>query len=193
VVSEATILPGKDDFDHLAVAISARDQAAMATLYDALAPRAFGIAYRILGDRGAAEDALQDAFLTVWRQAEQIDRARGKLVSYVLTIVHHRAVDIARRKQGIEARRASVDPADLHLLTDDASTAILSDVDATAIRSCLKRLSREQREAIEMAYFQGLTYPEIAVRLDTPLGTIKSRMRLGLARMRQELTTVGFP
>jgi RNA polymerase sigma-70 factor (ECF subfamily) len=154
VVSEATTVA---DFDHLADAISARDQAAMATLYDALAPRAFGIAYRILGDRGAAEDALQDAFLTVWRQAEQIDRARGKLVSYVLTIVHHRAIDIARRRQGAADRQASVDPADLHLLTDDVSTAILSDVDATAIRNCLKRLSREQREAIEMAYFQGLT------------------------------------
>ena len=189
----ATEATSTADFDHLVDAISSRDESAMATLYDALAPRAFGIAYRILGDRAAAEDALQDAFLTVWRQAEQIDRARGKLVAYVLTIVHRRAIDIARRRQGHAARQASVDPADLHLMTDDASAAILSDLDATAIRNCLARLSREQREAIELAYFGGLTYPEIASKLDTPLGTIKSRMRLGLARMRQELTQVGFP
>lgn len=189
----ATEASSAADFDHLAAAISNRDQAAMATLYDAMAPRAFGIALRVLGERGAAEDALQEAFLTVWRQAEQIDSARGKLVSYVLTIVHRKAIDLARRRQGMAARQSSVDPNDLHLVTDDTCTIILNDLDATAIRNCLQRLPSEQREAIELAYFGGLTYPEIAARLDTPLGTIKSRIRLGLSRMRKELTQVGYP
>ncbi len=180
------------DYERIAESLRAGDRSAMADLYDALADRAFGLAFRILGDRAAAEDAIQDAFLTVWRQAAQVDRARGKLASYVLTIVHHRAVDIARRRQGLGARLISVDPGDLHLAEDD-TVALLSDADALKLRGFLANLPDEQRAVIELAYFDGLSYSEVARRLDVPPGTVKSRMRLGLARLRKTMLEVGYP
>jgi RNA polymerase sigma-70 factor (ECF subfamily) len=180
------------DYERIADSLRARDHSAMADLYDALSERAFGLAFRILGDRASAEDAIQDAFLTVWRQAEQVDGARGKLVSYVLTIVHHRAIDIARRRQGLNARLLSVDPQDLHLV-DDESAALISDADAAKLRMFLADLPDEQRTVIELAYFEGLSYSEVARRLNLPPGTVKSRMRLGLARLRKIIAEVGYP
>lgn len=181
------------EYERIADAIRAGDKAAMAELYDLLSPRAFGLALRILGERGAAEDAIQEAFLTVWRQSAQVDRARGKLVSYVLTIVHHKAVDIARRRQGIDARLRSVDPANLHLIPDDVSVAAISDYDAATVHTCLGQLPDDQRAVIDLAYFGGLSASEIARQLAIPAGTVKSRMRLGLVRLRHSLTEAGFP
>lgn len=182
----------------LARRLQARDAAALALLYRAYRRRAFGLAYRVLGDGGAAEDAVHAAFLGIWEQADRIVPERGSLGSLVLTVVHRRAVDMARRR----ARRGQlevvpdgeVDPTDA--IPDERAQAafarVLHDEAATRrrLRAALDALPAEQRQVVELAYFEGLTHRVIADRLGIPDGTVKSRLRLGLGRLRQALRGV---
>ncbi|MEX2080756.1 MAG: sigma-70 family RNA polymerase sigma factor [Dehalococcoidia bacterium] len=179
--------------DGLLESIRAGDPDALGTLYDLVGKRAYGLAFRVLRDAGSAEDAVQEAFLAVWRSADRLDGARGRLTSYVLTVVHRRAIDQARARQGRMARTATADPDDPEPATEDFVGAVLAAEDAGAIRRALEGLPPDQRQAIEMAYFEGLTYPEIAEALGAPLGTIKSRLRLGLGKLRTVLESQGYP
>ncbi len=159
----------------------------MEALYDRLSRQAFGLAYRILGDGPAAEDVVQEAFLTVWRQADRLNAARGKLPSFVMTVVHHKAIDSLRARKGQAARQLPVDSA-----LPDESSPDLSDRAARtfarqAVSESMLALPEEQRQPIQMAYFEGLTHVEIAGALRLPLGTVKSRLRLGLEKMRTAL------
>ena len=164
------------------------DLGALDLLYEQYGAMAFSIAYRITGDRSAAEDVVQDAFLGAWRNADRYADARGSVRTWLLSIVHHRAIDAIRR------RRPTVELPDPEATLPDALTLpdawgeVELRLDREAVQVALTRISDVQREAIELAYFGGLTQTEIAERTGTPLGTVKSRMRLGLLAMRELLS-----
>lgn len=159
----------------------------MEVLYDRLGRQAFGLAYRILGDGPSAEDVVQEAFLTLWRQAERIDPARGRVSSFLLTMVHHKAIDALRAKRGQTARQQSIDLAEIEKTGADVSERVLQSLNRDEMRAALAAVPDDQRRAIEMAYYEGLTHLEIAEALGLPLGTVKSRLRLGLEKMRSAL------
>lgn len=161
-------------------------------MYDRYRRVAFGLAYRVLDDPSSAEEVVQDAFMQVWRRAEQFDSSGSANVrGWLLTIVHHRAVDIWRRTHRHDDRSVTLDEElELRSLADT-----WEDVDRhltqEEVRQALDDLPDDQRRAIELAYFGGLTQREIAAREDAPLGTVKGRMRLGLNKLRTTLATMG--
>ncbi len=170
--------------DQLIEAVVRRDPAALMALYDRYRRVAFGLAYRILDDGGAAEEAVQDAFLLVWQRAASFDPGRGSGVrAWLLTIVHNRAID-ARRSRSRRAR-PGVDLAVVEgvLAVPDAWGEVSRGLERDRVRSAVDALPSEQQRAIEMAYFEGLTHREIAERTGTPLGTVKGRLRLGLRKL----------
>jgi RNA polymerase sigma-70 factor (ECF subfamily) len=160
----------------------------MEALYDRLSRQAFGLAYRMLGDSQSAEDVVQDAFLSVWRAAERIDASRGKLQSYVLTVVHRRAIDVLRARKAPVTQLGADDAPDIRDRRTDVVETVAMMLDAQAVRNALGALPEEQRMVVEMAYFRGLTHVEIAERLALPLGTVKSRLRLALNKIRAALS-----
>ena len=164
-----------------------REPRAMEVLYDRLGRQAFGLAYRILGDGPSAEDVVQEAFLTLWRQADRVDSARGKLSSFVLTIVHHKAIDALRAKRGLIAKQLPIEVGDIEKAGSDVAERVLASLSRDEVREALAAVPDDQRRAIEMAYYEGLTHVEIAEALSLPLGTVKSRLRLGLDKMRTTL------
>jgi RNA polymerase sigma-70 factor (ECF subfamily) len=172
--------------DALMAAIQARDDAALATFYDRYGRLAFGLAYRILGERGAAEDVVQETFLNVWRRAGGFELGRGSARSWLMSIVHNLAIDRRRGRQRRVWTDVALDDVDAVLESDEEDTfAVVSQsIEAERVQVVLQKLPEEQRQAIVLAYFNGLTHQEIAEQTGIPLGTIKSRMRLGLRRMR---------
>jgi RNA polymerase sigma-70 factor (ECF subfamily) len=178
-----------DEADRAALArIADGDLDALEELYDRYKTMAYSIAYRITNDTTLAEDVVQDAFLGAWRNAARYLEGRGSVKTWLLSIVHHRAIDAIRRRRPTTQlpEREDVPPPSLTL--PDVWAEVAAGLDAEAVRGALAVLSDVQREAIELAYFGGLTQQEIADRTGTPLGTIKSRMRLGLLAMRRSLT-----
>ena len=159
----------------------------MELLYDRLGRQAFGLAYRILGDAPSAEDVVQEAFLTLWRQAGRLDSARGKVSSFLMTLVHHKAIDLLRSRRGEMTRREPLGQPIFAQEGADVLDRVTESMGRDAVRNALQSLPEEQRQPIEMAYFEGLTHVEIADTLAIPLGTVKSRLRLGLEKMRQAL------
>jgi RNA polymerase sigma-70 factor (ECF subfamily) len=159
---------------------------ALDRLYDRYRTMAFSIALRITNDGTLAEDVVQDAFLGAWRNAARYAEARGSVRTWLLSIVHHRAIDAVRRRRPtseLPDAAESAPPAELTL--PDLWPEIAARIDRETVRTALAALSDVQREAIELAYFSGLTQVEIAERTNTPLGTVKSRVRLGLLTMRR--------
>jgi RNA polymerase sigma factor (sigma-70 family) len=176
--------------DEALLALASRgDDSALGELYDRYGRVAYGLALRIVRDRSLAEDAVQEAFLTIWRTSGSFLAERAKPSTWILTIVHRRAVDIVRREQ----RRRS-DPLD----EVDHPTGEATDEEAwlraqrQVVQEALRKLPPEQREALELAYYGGFTQSELADRLGQPLGTIKSRMFTGLRRLRELLADAGF-
>ena len=157
------------------------DLGALDLLYEQYGAMAFSIAYRITGDRSAAEDVVQDAFLGAWRNAGRYAGARGSVRTWLLSIVHHRAIDAIRR------RRPTVELPDSETILPDAWGEVELRLDREAVREAITQISDVQREAIELAYFGGLTQTEIAERTGVPLGTVKGRLRLGLQGLRAAL------
>ena len=170
-------------------ALRRREPRAMEVLYDQFGRQAFGLAYRIMGDGPSAEDVVQEAFLTLWRQAERIDPARGRVGSFLMTMVHHKAIDALRAKQGRTARQISIDVAEVEKAEPDPAERVIQSLSREEVRKALAAIPDEQRRPIEMAYFEGLTHVEIAEALALPLGTVKSRVRLGLDKMRTAMQT----
>jgi RNA polymerase sigma-70 factor (ECF subfamily) len=177
--------------DEALVALAARsEQSALAELYDRYGRPAYGLAIRIVRDEALAEDAVQEGFLALWRTAARFVPERGKASTWILTLVHRRAVDLVRR----EARRRT------DTLEGAAETSSTTDVDEEAwlrlqrerVQEALRQLPDQQREALELAYYGGFTQSELAERLGQPLGTIKSRMFMGLARLRELLGDPGM-
>ena len=183
-----------DEADRAVLARIAKGELnALDELYERYKTMSYSIAYRITADASLAEDVVQDAFLGAWRNAERYLDDRGSVKTWLLSIVHHRAIDaIRRRRQTSELpEREDVPPPTLTL--PDVWGEVSANLDAEAVRGALAVLTPVQREAIELAYFGGLTQVEIAQRTATPLGTVKSRMRLGLLAMRRVLTGDAAP
>ena len=165
-------------------AVGRGDDDALGVLYDRFGRPAYRLAFRILRDSALAEDAVQEAFLAVWRSADAYKRERAKPSTWILTVVHRRAVDIVRREQSRRGEPLEVAPEPVSGPADE--DAVLRDRRA-AVQAALTELPGEQRQALELAYYGGLTQSELAERLGVPLGTVKSRMFAGLGRLRELL------
>ncbi len=164
------------------------DAAAFEVVYERHSSAAFSLAYRMCGARAAAEDVVQESFLSLWRSGARYDRARGSVRTWVLGIVHNRAIDSLRRSVVHDRRRASDEGIEERFEARERTEAEVARLDEAAeIRQALTTIPAEQSRVIELAYFGGFTQTEIASMLDTPIGTVKGRMRLGLEKMRAQL------
>lgn len=181
-------MEGRDDRE-LLQAIARQDADALVALFDRYNRLAFGLAYRILGDAFVAEEVVQDAFMSIWRNAASYDLSRGTVRTWLLTIVRNRAIDQLRGRFGRSQSDVDLDTVAPLLAAPDQWDDVLSEIQAVAVRAALTALPEEQRIAIELAYFEGLTHVEIAERLGIPLGTVKSRLRLGLQKLHDLLVT----
>jgi RNA polymerase sigma-70 factor (ECF subfamily) len=149
---------------------------------------AFSLAYRMCGSRAAAEDVAQESFLAIWRGGARYDRTRGSVRSWTLGIVHNRSIDSLRRSNVHDRRRVNDDGlAEALEAPEKTDLQAIDNAAASEIRVALGELPREQRRVVELAYFGGFTHTEIAAMLDTPVGTIKGRMRLALEKLRGQL------
>jgi RNA polymerase sigma-70 factor (ECF subfamily) len=179
-----------DDVSHLARA-AAGDDRGLAALYDAHGRAVYSMALRVLEDEADAEDVVQEVFAQAWRQASRYDAARGTVAAWLLTMARTRAIDRLRARR---ARPDTASPAPeetwltLPAPAVDPGDAIAAARDAQRVRDALQALPVLQRLAIELAYFEGLTQAEIAARLEEPLGTVKTRIRLGLLKLRDALS-----
>jgi RNA polymerase sigma-70 factor (ECF subfamily) len=170
-----------------------RDTDAFGALYDRHSRMAFGLAYRMLGDPAAAEDVVQVAFLSVWRQAETFRPDRSAVRTWVLSIVHHRAVDRLRRRDAREVVEAVFDtPQDRVDDQVDVEHQVDALLETQRLRVALAALPADQRRAIELAYFAGHSHSEIARMLGIPIGTVKGRLRIGLQKLRALLQDAGL-
>jgi RNA polymerase sigma-70 factor (ECF subfamily) len=164
------------------------EAAAFEVIYERHSRAAFSLAYRMAGSRGVAEDVVQEAFLNIWRSGARYERGRGSVRTWVLGIVHHRAIDALRRSFVHERRRASDEGLEETLETGERTDVEAArHEEAATVRGVLQHLPAEQSQVIELAYFGGFTHTEIAELLETPVGTIKGRMRLGLEKLRHSL------
>ena len=164
------------------------DAAAFEVVFDRHVDAAYALSCRMCGTRALAEDVVQEAFLSIWRSAARYDSGRGSVRTWTLGIVHHRAIDALRRSGIHERRRASDEGIEESLEAPDRTdAAALHRSDSREIRVALQDLPAEQRQVIELAYFGGFTHSEIAEITDSPTGTVKGRMRLGLHKLRASL------
>jgi RNA polymerase sigma-70 factor (ECF subfamily) len=170
--------------------IRAGDQTAVDGLYERFRRPAFALARRILADDVLAEDVLQEVFLSIWRDPSAFERGRGTVASWLLAMVHHKAVDSVRREESQRRRRALAEeerildePVSARDVDDDVWTRMVSE----QVRTALGGLSAPQREALTLAYYGGYTQREVAALTGTPLGTVKTRMLTGMRRLKQEL------
>lgn len=197
----AALVPGRfarprddDAGDALVLRVAAGDRAALRALYDLLAPHALAIALRVLGARVDAEEVVQDAFVEIWRRAAAFDPQRGTGRAWVLSIARYRAIDRLRDRGAITRL------ADRAAAGGDASTAPHSPVEDVArrrlrerVRAALTELSADERRALELAYYEGLSHSEIAAQLAIPLGTIKTRVRAAMAKLSGVLDEEDLP
>ena len=175
--------------EELVEAVALADEDALGELYDRFGKVAYGLAYKILQDAALAEDAVQEAFLQIWRGAGSYRPERAKASTWLLTFVHRRAVDLVRREQKRRTLPVVIEP---HGADPGADEEVVQRSRREIVQGALLRLPAEQREPIELAYYGGLTQSELAERLDQPLGTIKSRMFTGLQRLRVLLSEAGY-
>jgi RNA polymerase sigma-70 factor, ECF subfamily len=169
--------------------IGEKDPEAFEVFYDRHGGVAYSLAYRIVGERGAAEDVTQEAFISVWRSGARFDRARGSVRSWMLSIVRNRAIDALRSRAGKAPKLTFDDDAALEQRPADELTEeeAMRRETATELRGAIGELPGEQSKVIELAYFGGFSQSEIARMLGVPLGTVKGRMRLGMEKIRGEL------
>ena len=174
--------------EQLVAGLAAGRLDALDALYDRYRTMAYSIALRITADAALAEDVVQDAFIGAWRNAARYAESRGSVRTWLLSIVHHRSIDaVRRRRPTTELPEGEDGPSPTELTLPDLWPEVAAGIDRETVRSALATLSDVQREAIELAYFAGLTQVEIAERTQTPLGTVKSRIRLGLLSMRRAI------
>jgi len=183
----------QDSDERLVRMMTAGDSNALGRLWDLHARPAYSLALRMLRDPGWAEEVVQDVFVRLWREPHMYNPARGGLRSWLLTVTHHAAVDGLRGRRGT-ARTRDAGPATLdHMVQagEDPAERAWSNVRAEHVREALSELPPAQREAMELVYFRGLTQAETAEQTGQPLGTVKSRLRLGLKKMRDSLAEIG--
>ncbi len=175
--------------------IAAGDELCLATLHDRYRLFAYALAVRVLGDGGRAEDVVQDAFLTVWRRAGTYAADRGSVRTWLATIVRNRAIDLVRSRRERIARPDRDDAERLAAMADTdpmVVEAVVTAMDRDLVRAAVDGLPDDQRHAIGLAFFRGLSHSEISAQTGLPLGTVKSRIRLGIQRLRASLTGAGL-
>ena len=168
-------------------AAAAGDQQALAALYDATSRAVYGLLLRILADPGAAEEVLLDVYTQVWRQAGTYSAGRGKPMAWLTTIARSRAIDRLRRGRQEQLHTAPLDEAVRAGVGAGVEECVLAGEVGSVVRAALDELSPEQREVIELAYYGGMSHSEIAAARGLPLGTVKTRTRLGMMRLRETL------
>lgn len=179
--------PASDHAADLLVRIADGDQQAFAGLYDMLSSRVFGLILRVLVDRSQSEEVLQEVFLEVWQSASKFAPNKGQGRSWVLTIAHRRAVDRVRSAQSGRDRDVRVGMRDLNTPVESVAEAVELRIEGRRVAQALTELPESQREALTLAYYGGYSQSEIAALVGAPLGTIKTRMRDGLRRLRTEM------
>lgn len=183
--------PAESDLSALIRRMAEGDEHAVSCLYDTTSRVVFSLCVRILADPADAEEVVLDVFTQAWRQAGRYDVLRGEPLSWLLTLAHSRAIDRLRSRAGAKKREQPLEGvAEFISLEPDPESGAAVDQKARYVRKALDCLSREQRQVIELAYFEGLTHVEIANRIQQPLGTAKSRIRLGMAKLRDELSSL---
>jgi RNA polymerase sigma-70 factor, ECF subfamily len=181
--------PGGTDSAHgLLIEVAKGDEAAFNRLYDLVAGPVFGLVRRVVRDRAQSEEVAQEVMVELWRTAARYRGDRGSAMSWVFTLAHRRAVDRVRSAQARTDREARA--ATFERDFDEVSEAAITSLEREQVRRCLDTLTQVQRQSIELAYYRGRTYPEVAELLRTPLGTVKTRMRDGLIRLRDCLGVV---
>ncbi len=187
--SDGTEFPGLQpvstpDLDALLRRVAQHDSEAFADLYDATRSRVYGMVCRVLRDRGYSEETTQDVYLQVWRTAESYDPASGSALAWLLTLAHRRAVDRVRSEQASSQRDSRYGAASIERETDHVTDAVIAGEDRRRVAVCLEGLTEVQRECIELAYYQGMTYVQVSERLSANLATVKSRMRDAMRGLR---------
>lgn len=180
--------PGRSD-EQILAALAQRDLNALEELYERYGKIAYSLAYRIVGDRGTAEDVTQDAFLAVWRRAGSYQADKGSARNWLMSIVHHRSID---RLRHVAASGTLIAYEELPESSEESTKPGIwqqawTNVRGEMVRKALERLPSEQKKSIELAYFSGYTQVEIASLMGVPLGTVKGRMRIGLQKLRAML------
>jgi RNA polymerase sigma-70 factor (ECF subfamily) len=178
------VSPPGPDLSELLTLVGQGDQVAFEMVYDRVAPAVFGLVLRVLRDTAQSEEVAQEALLEVWRTAGRFDPARGQAVAWVMTIAHRRAVDRVRSERAATEREARAAAAASPPPADEVAETVESSFEAQRVRHCLDGLTGTQRESITLAYYSGLSYPQVASRLGVALGTVKTRIRDGLRRLR---------
>lgn len=178
---------GSDQLTDLMQAVQRGDRAAFAALYDQLSPSVYGLARRVIRDPARAEEVVQEVMVEVWRRATRFDAGQGSVRSWVLMITHRRAVDRVRSEQARRDREDRVASREHERPSDVVSDTAEHHFERQRVGRALDALTDLQREAVELAYYSGLTHQEIAEALDAPLGTVKTRIRDGMIRLRDSL------
>lgn len=163
------------------------DQAAFGELYDQIAPRVLGLVKRLLVDHAQSEEVTQEIFLEIWQSATRFEPTRGGASTWIMTMAHRRAVDRIRASQAGRDRDQKIGIRDLAVEYDHVSETVEVRIEHERVKKAMSRLTELQREAVSLAYYGGFSHSEVAERLDIPLGTVKTRLRDGMIRLRDEL------
>jgi RNA polymerase sigma-70 factor (ECF subfamily) len=179
--------PSADELATLLTACARGDEARFAQLYDATAPRLFGLIRKIVRDPMQSEEVTQEVYLQIWRQSTRFDPAAGSPLAWMMTIAHRRAVDRVRSAQAETARETAYGERQQSVPYDTTADSAHRELDAERVRKAMSGLTPAQRSAIDLAYFGGYTHREVAALLDLPMGTAKTRIRDGLIRLRDTM------
>ena len=173
--------------DDLLARVATGDQVAFAQLYDNMAPRVLGLVKRLLRDHSQSEEVTQEIFLEIWQNATRYDSSKGGASGWILTMTHRRAVDRVRASQASRDRDVKVGIRDYESDYDNVSETVQVRIEHERVEKAMSRLTELQRQAVTLAYYGGLSHSEVAAKLSVPIGTVKTRLRDGMIRLRDEL------
>ncbi|WP_374947160.1 sigma-70 family RNA polymerase sigma factor [Agreia sp.] len=184
---DGTPLEALDSVESLLLKVADGDQRSFAELYDRIAPRVLGLIKRLLIDHSQSEEVAQEVFLEIWRTATRFDPSRGAALSWVLTMAHRRAVDRVRASQSSHDRDIKIGIRDVDREYDQVAESVEIRIEHERVKRAMTQLTQLQREAISLAYYGGYSHSEVAKILAIPIGTVKTRLRDGMIRLRDEM------